>query len=208
LKYLFADEAGNFDFSTKGSNYFVVTAVSMDRFDCGVALLALRHQLAHRQAELFHDGFHASEDKQHVRDEVFKLLKTQKFCIDALVLEKSKAFAPLRESEDRFYKTAWYLLFKYIAKRCFPPGEKGLVIAGSLGTKKKQRDFQQSVADVVSQHSEPSLVKAVAWSAASHPCLQVADYCCWAIQRKYEMGDNRSFELIESKISTCFEPWK
>jgi hypothetical protein len=26
----------------------------------------------------------------------------------------------------------------------------------------------------------------------SDPCLQVADYCTWAIQRKWERGDERS----------------
>jgi hypothetical protein len=206
LRYLFADEAGNFDFSQKGSKYFIVTAISMDNFDAGIALLDLRHRLAHSQAELFHDGFHASEDKQPVRDEVFTLLDSQKFRIDAVVLEKSKAYEHLKKNEHQFYKIAWYLLFKYIAKTCFPDEENGLVIAGSLGTRKKHKDFQQAITDVVSQHS-PNRVKAAAWSASSHPCLQIADYCCWAIQRKYEQQDDRSFVLIQKKISTCFLPW-
>lgn len=207
MKYLFADEAGNFDFSPNGSKYFVVTAISMDSFESGIAMMNLRHRLAHETTELFHDGFHASEDRQSVRDEVFKLLEQQKFSVDAVVLEKAKAFKHLKENENRFYKTAWYLLFKYVAKKSFPSGEKGLVIAGSLGTKKKQKDFQHSISDVVGQYSDTRLVKAAAWSAASHPCLQIADYCCWAIQRRYEKNDDRSFVLIEKKIDTCFTPW-
>lgn len=179
----------------------------MDNFDAGIALLDLRHRLAHSQAELFYDGFHASEDKQRVRDEVFTLLDSQDFRIDSVVLEKAKAYQHLKKNEHLFYQTAWYLLFKYIARICFPEEENGLVIAGSLGTKKKQKDFQQSITDVVSQLSQSNRVKAAAWSAASHPCLQIADYCCWAIQRKYEQQDDRSFVLIQKKITTCFLPW-
>ena len=36
------------------------------------------------------------------------------------------------------------------------------------------------------------------------PCLQIADYCCWAIQRKWESGDDRSYVLIKDKIQSDF----
>ena len=154
-----------------------------------------------------HDGFHATDDKQAVRDEVFNLLAQLNFKVDAVVLDKSKAFPHLQRDEHSFYKIAWYLLFKHIAKRCFPDNEAGLVIAGSLGTKQKLRDFQNSISDVVHLYRHSGLVKAAAWSAASHPCLQIADYCCWAIQRAKEQNDERSYVLIQSKIESCFSPW-
>jgi hypothetical protein len=40
------------------------------------------------------------------------------------------------------------------------------------------------------------------WPALSNPCLQVADYCCWAVQRKWERNDRRSFNLIEQFIAS------
>jgi hypothetical protein len=36
------------------------------------------------------------------------------------------------------------------------------------------------------------------------PCLQVADYCAWAIQRKWESkgkSDVRSYDIIKGKIT-------
>jgi hypothetical protein len=36
----------------------------------------------------------------------------------------------------------------------------------------------------------------------SEPCLVVADYCTWAIQRKWERDDQRSHELIAGKIAS------
>lgn len=208
VKYLFADEAGNFDFSAGGSRYFIVTAVSMPDFASGIELLDLRHALAYEGAELAHDGFHASEDKQAVRDLVFKLISTHEVKIDAVILEKRKAHPRIASHDAHFYQLAWHLLFKHIATRCFPDNEQGLVVAGSLGTKKKLMGFSKALSEVVRQHRQPDLVKTASWAASSHPCLQVADYCCWAIQRKFEQGDDRSYVLIQPKISSCFEPFR
>jgi len=38
----------------------------------------------------------------------------------------------------------------------------------------------------------------------SHPYLQVADYYCWAVYRKWEAGDARSYELVQNQISSEF----
>jgi hypothetical protein len=35
--------------------------------------------------------------------------------------------------------------------------------------------------------------------------LQVADYCNWAIFRKWERGDTRSYDLIRSRVKSEFE---
>jgi hypothetical protein len=45
------------------------------------------------------------------------------------------------------------------------------------------------------------------WPAESDPCLQIADYCTWAIQRARERADPRSYVLIEDKIASEFEPF-
>jgi hypothetical protein len=41
----------------------------------------------------------------------------------------------------------------------------------------------------------------------SDPCLQVADYCTWAIQRKWERNDNRSYDLISGKLESEYDVW-
>lgn len=43
------------------------------------------------------------------------------------------------------------------------------------------------------------------WPAASDPCLQVADYCSWALQRKWEVADLRSYNLIAPKVQSEFD---
>jgi hypothetical protein len=94
--HVFADEAGNFDFSTHrgASRYFILTTVTMGDWRAGDALLNLRRQLAWEGIEQATDDFHATEEKQVVRDRVFAALAPWEFRVDATILEKAKARPP------------------------------------------------------------------------------------------------------------------
>ncbi len=51
-----------------------------------------------------------------------------------------------------------------------------------------------------------SFMKSDMWSAATSPLLQVADYCAWAVQRKWERNpsDTEAYDLIQVKIASEF----
>jgi len=72
--FIFIDESGNFDFSPTGTKYFVLTAVST------LHPLNDREKLFKFKYQSLIDGidqesFHATEDKQVIRDQVFKIIK-------------------------------------------------------------------------------------------------------------------------------------
>lgn len=71
--YLFFDESGNLDFSPNGSRYFIFGALTT-RTPAAFSrqLSELRYGLLDRGVEL--EAFHAAEDRQAVRDEVFRLI--------------------------------------------------------------------------------------------------------------------------------------
>ena len=49
----------------------------------------------------------------------------------------------------------------------------------------------------------------VSFIESSHdPCLWVADYCAWAIQRKWEMGEDTFYNTIKKKIATEYDLWR
>jgi hypothetical protein len=205
-RYVFADEAGNFDFSngTGASRYFVLCTITADHCEVGNALLALRRDLGWRGLHLDR-VFHATEDPQVVRDEVFALLASTEFWVDATILEKRKAQPHLR-GEASLYRMAWYLHFKFLARR-MSSSDRLFVAASSLGTKKARGALHAAVDDVVRQLSPCSSHRVAFWPAESDPCLQVADYCTWAIQRKWEREDERSHNLIAPKIRSEFDVW-
>ena len=200
-RYVFADESGNFDFSlSKGaSRYFILTTVTMSDCRAGDLLAQLRRQLTWQGHDVGRP-FHACEDKPAVRHAVFDLLKTLPIRIDATALEKRKA-EPHLHNEQALYKMGWFLHFKHVAPLAATRQDKLLVVAASLGTKKTRGLFRESVEDVVRQVS-PARHRVAFWEADSDPCIQVADYCCWAVQRSWELGDRSYLEILGSKVKS------
>lgn len=209
--YVFADEAGDFNFARtpNASRYFVICTVVLAACEIGHQLLDLRRRLLWEKVPIKDEGFHASEDKQVVRDEVFELLATANLRIQATVMEKSKAQPQVRPTRERFYQHGWFYHFKHGAKRFIRPQCEYLITAASIGTKRSQAAFTAAVNDVIQQTvPRNSWITAFA-RAASDPCLQVADYCTWAIQRKWESNqeDLRSYNFIADKIEYEFDLW-
>jgi hypothetical protein len=200
-RFVFADESGNFDFSLKkgASRYFLLTTVTMGDCRPGDALAQLRRELTWQGHDVG-KPFHACQDTPAVRNAVFQLLKTLPIRIDATALEKRKS-EPHLHNELALYKMGWFLHFKHVGPLVATHQDRLLVVAASLGTKKTRVLFSAAVEDVVRQVS-PTRHRVAFWTADSDPCIQIADYCCWAIQRFWEMGDRNFLDLLGSKIVT------
>lgn len=208
-KYIYADESGNFDFSNnpKATEYFILTTILIEDHSIAIDLADLRRRLAWEEFEL-KSGFHASEDRQYVRNAVFDVLSRHPFRVDATILQKRKAHPQLRTSEMRFYKYAWFYHMKFVAPRVVTARDELAIVAAAIGTNRKEAAFSAAIKDVMSRVSPTRHIKSTLWSAASDSCLQIADYCCWAIQRKWESNDDRSYGLIQNKIASEWELFK
>lgn len=204
--HLYADEAGCFAFKRgpNVSNYFTICTVMIEDHGISDDLLALRRDLAWKQMPLS-DYFHATTDRQSIRDRVFEIISRHKIRIDATLLEKPKANPSIRTSDEKFYRYAWLYHFRYIVNDIMRDKTELLVCAASIGKAKKKAAFTSAVNDVVSQHMSRHEWRTFFAQAMSDPCLQVADYCAWAIQRKWERNDLRSYNLIAKFIATEFD---
>lgn len=209
-RYVFADEAGCFAFNShqRSSKYFILCTVTLEDCTVGARLLELRRQLVWEGLPVA-DFFHATEDKQAVRDRVYASLQNETFTVEATILEKSKAQPQTRTSNARFYKYAWYYHFKGV-HRYLPNQLRELYItAASVAQKKHQKVFSAAVEDVANQYYG----NRIQWRtdhppSMADPCLQVADYCTWAIQRKWERQDVRAYNLIQGRIRHEYESWR
>lgn len=211
-KYLFADESGNFDFSRKNgaTRYFAVGTFLVE----GEPMrLRLERELSQTRYALIEKGFalegafHATTDKQAVRDDVFEAVNRTTFRADVTMLEKSKAQPQLTASDERFYQYAWYYHFKpLIWRHVVERGDRLIVVAASLGTKKKRQLFRDAVNDVIAQCCPYGISRqVVALSDESDYGLQAADYVLWAVMRKYEGGDSRSYDLVSSSVASEYD---
>ena len=62
--------------------------------------------------------------------------------------------------------------------------------------------------DVIDQVSPTTRYVTAFFRNDTDPCLQLADYAAWAVQRKLERGDSSWFDLISHNVRSVFEPWK
>jgi hypothetical protein len=203
--YIFADESGDFDFSNGGSEYFIVCAVTMTGIGVAHRLLDLRHELTLQGHDI--EAFHAANDPWPVRTRVFAELQAAQVKVDAVALQKRKTYPRVAADKAYFYQLAWHLLFKHVAPLRCQPTDYLLVAAASLGTAARKTRFKNAVDRVVQQHNVCRSVVVGFWQTATHPCLQVADYCAWALQRWKERGDVRAYNFIQAKVAGCFEPF-
>ncbi len=204
LRNVFVDEAGNLDFSSRGSRFFILTSVMLDQCGMGNDPLQLRRDLT-RQGWDLSRGFHATEDKQRVRDAVFQLINDHDFRIDATIFEKAMTIPNVRENSVAFYKRAWFFHMKHVMPRIASPADDVLVIGASISLNWKAQNAREAMTEAIEEASHPIPFTTASWSASSEPCLPFADYCWWALQRKWERNDIRSYNLIQRKIQSEFD---
>lgn len=207
--HVFADESGNFHFSRDrgASKYFIVATVVSEGCDFGAKLLDLHREMGWQRKPV-QGFFHATTDAQAVRDEVFDFILKQDFEVQATIMEKSKAQEHIRVSDSTFYQYGWNYHFRHGLARRVRKADEVMITVASMGTKKKKSDFSDAVRKVVRTYDDrPKLVLAN-WPCHCDPCLQFADYCTWAIQRKWEGGDDRSYRLIKDRITYEYDLWE
>lgn len=139
-------------------------------------------------------GFHAVNDANRTRNDVYRVIKEQAPRFDATFLWKAKAYPAVRARGQMYlYKMAWFLHFKEIARQVSDEGDTLYVIVGTFGTAARKTAAIAAVRDVCGQVDRNIVL--CPWESSSSWGLQVADYGLWAVQRK-----------LEGKICTWYEP--
>lgn len=177
--------------------------------NCGISapLLEIRRHLI-ASGDASRNKLHATTDSLGTRSEVFAHIAAADNTIDVTLLEKSKARSRLRADQPTFYKYAWFHHFRHIGpKRCLPD-RKTLITAAALGTKRTKALFKNSVNEVAQQTLPRDRWEVSFLESSQDPCLWVADYCAWAIQRKWERGDTEHYDLIKDKLATEYDLWR
>jgi hypothetical protein len=201
--HVFADEAGSFDFKIGPniSRYFIVCTVVAPACDAANDLLALKRELGWERAPVG-DYFHATTDKRVIRERVYAAILQHDFSIQATIMEKRKSEPKIRTTDARYYQHGWYYHFLYGMPKPLEACTELHVTAASVGTKKGQVAFTDAVRDVIKQTAgRKRRTRTSFWPCATDPCLQLVDYCTWAIQRKWETGETWAYDLVKDRIT-------
>ncbi|MDF1719955.1 MAG: DUF3800 domain-containing protein [Minwuia sp.] len=207
-RYLFADESGcmNFARAPNVSKYFIICTVEFDALDHEMEMRMLRHDLLRRGLRL-HDLFHATVDRQNVRNAVFEALGKMAFSIQATIIEKARADPSYWHDRPRFYRLPWYYHLKHAIAARVSETDRVTMTPASMGTRRERRAFESAVGSAFHECLPPENCLVDFRPSLADSGLQIADYCAWAMHRKWERGDTRSYDLVREKIVYEYEMW-
>lgn len=227
--YVFIDEAGNFDFSKKGTNHFVLTALcTFDPYSERSNFIKCRYDLM-RDYNLDEEFFHASTDRQFVRDKVFSIIKSLPniFEIHSVIAQKNKTHPSLYKKNNvrsdingniinirqekidhNFYQLICKNLLQYVFNNPdFECAEKIIVVLGAIFTKDKNSMILKILKEYLKKRCPNKYFRIYFHRVNSDINCQIADYCGWAVYVKYERNglEIRPYEEIRDRIKSEFD---
>ncbi len=202
--HIHLDEAGDWNFNPKGSPYFIITATwTFDPGPLARALTDLRYSLIRSGLSL--EGFHASPDRQVVRDAVVRTMMAHSgWRFASIVLEKRRIHPTLHDPA-KFYPQFAGALLRFILR-----GSSGnhatrvLIYADTLpiNTRAKREGVLKAIRVTCSAElAEECQHHAFSHCHQSNAWIQVADYCCWGMHRKWANGDPRTYNQLSPRLA-------
>jgi hypothetical protein len=208
--YIFLDEGGNFDFSAKGTRFFTVSAVSLYRpFTLHQLLDSYKYDLIEYRLtpRIDTEYFHCADDNRYVREKIFTLLGEHlpKNCVDAVIVEKRKTHPSLQVAEKFYPRVLGYLL-QYALKIPLHRAGEVVVITDTLPHLKKRATIEKGIKTELARIlPKDTPYRLMHHASRAHYGLQIADYCNWAIFRKWESGDAKAHRQIAAQIRSEFD---
>ena len=200
--YIFLDESGNFDFSANGTRYFLLTSVSMRRpFGVYAELENYKYDCIENGGDVEH--FHCHDDRKAVRNEVFGVIGAHldEMRIDCLVVEKRKTRPPLQEDERLYRWSLGFLLRRVLSCELVSGASGVMVITDTIPVNRKRKAAEKAIHGAVVGNQMPGMkYRILHHQSRSHYGLQVADYCCWAIFRKWQRGESAWYDRIKPAL--------
>ena len=187
--YLYIDEAGNLDFGEQGTRFFALTGVVMRRpFRHLSGLLDARYDAP--EAGLDVEYFHASEDRQAVRDQVLDRLEPylNDLAVYAIVVDKRELAMDMRRAETLCPAAFTRLMDTAMTgEEVRATAARVIVVTDTLPVRRERAKdaFEYRILHHASR---------------SDMSLRVADYVSWCEYRRAARADVRSFSRIEACV--------
>lgn len=204
--YIFLDESGNFDFRGAGSRHLVMTCVGMRRpFPAWELLDDYKYRCIENGTDM--EYFHCYADRKHVRNTVFNVIAQHldDVRISCVVIEKTRVSLTMQEPRKLYQWMLGYLLRRVLAEEVNTEVKDVIVITDTIPVNEKRKTIVKSIQMAVARHQPPNMkYRILHHQSRTHYGLQIADYCCWAIFRKWESGDCSWYDRIQPAVKGEF----
>lgn len=194
--FVFVDESGNFDFSPTGTRHLVLSAVIFQKpIRSASKLLRLKY---HRCANGFNTpGFHASEDRNNTRHQVFEVIASDKHLKSfTAVLDKADYRETLIRPTD-IYHSFGLSLAKHI--RPLASGKKVILVFDKALMAKDEKALFSSLKTQLASYDSSYLI--YFQNVSKDLNAQIADYVAWAHFVFFERSNSLWIGLLPERLS-------
>lgn len=197
--FVFIDESGNFDFSSSGTNHFVMAAVTCrDPVSTASEMLKLKYELMAQGVDLAH--FHASEDKQSTRDRVFPLIaRMESISADTLWIDKHYVAPALQHTAgiySAFGGAIATLLLRTLTEESY---DEVILVFDKALKNSDEKAFLSEVKPRLRKLNQP--FKIYFQSVKLDFNGQVADYIAWAHYVSLEKDEMRPLGELPMRLT-------
>lgn len=213
--YIFVDESGNMDFTSKGSKYFMFNFLIKKRpFNLHSPISNYRYTLLEKNLDplkgndrrLNIESFHACKDNKYIKEEIFNIISTfdEKYVkAYSYILEKPKVNPSKRNQNDKFYIDNLTYAIKQLLD-LLKIDKNFIIITDNLPVKKNEKYQIKALREGVAQYLKDKNLNIrydiFHHCSASSVNLQIVDYISWAIYRKYEHNQDIFYKKIEKYL--------
>jgi len=205
--YIFLDESGNFDFSKNGTKHFVIAAYSTtEPQQHTLSLQELKYEILHTGYD--QECFHATEDGQVVRDNVYEIIKRSKNAMyDFAYIEKNKTH-PFKQNKKEIYTLLVGILLKYIFTRVTKKNTfKNIIVVVDQALPKKDQNYLKAIIKPqLKAFGKPYFL--YFFQTKSDPNGQIADYGAWGKYVLLERNELRPIGEIKKLIASDFDVFR
>ena len=203
-RYVFIDESG--DLGEKGSKYFVITAIWVDKPELFDRLIKNLRRYKFKKVLKKAQELKANKSSPELREQVLKKVnEIEDVRGQAVILDKKKLFSKyLKKDKNKLYNYVCGVLASTMSV-----DSKRLIIRidRSKGRQALRDDFNGYICRKCKEGKWNREVKVYHSWSQSWPGLQIADFVSWAVFNKYEYENDYYFRIIEKKVNINFV-WK
>ena len=201
--FVYVDESGNFDFTSRGTRHLVLGVFCTNKpVQNSLGLSILKYQAIAQGIDLA--NFHASEDLQQVRDLVFDVISRIESCssVTFWMSKKSHKFT------DRFAVSAYKTFGRHIAKHVGEvasqtQSKKVVVVFDKALVRQDQNAFLAAMKPQLAALGLPYYL--YFHNVSKDFNRQIADYLAWARFVSLERNENRPLEMLPNHLKQVLE---
>lgn len=145
--------------------------------------------------------FHATEDIPEVRKIFYDFINQLDFHAELVVGQKipSLFLKKHNQKDNEFYAD----LLSHLLNDKIDNQEKIVLNIAQRGTTTRSENLDLALQKAINRNNLASHKTKVVFNVQNQlnePILNIADYCCWAVQRVFEKGETRYYNFLKDKI--------